>query len=102
MNPAYILSQVTQEYANYYGTKGHITSLNPLNPNNAADLWETKALTKMEKTLTEYKELTNIDGILYMRVLEPMVVEESCLKCHAEQGYHVGDLRGGVSISIPV
>jgi len=29
-------------------------------------------------------------------------VQENCLKCHAEQGYTVGDIRGGVSVSVPL
>ncbi len=102
MNPAYIISQVTQDYAKLYGTKGHITSLDPINPNNAADIWESKALTEIETTLMAYAELTKIDDTLYMRVLEPMFVNEGCLKCHGDQGYHIGDVRGGISISIPV
>jgi PAS domain-containing protein len=28
--------------------------------------------------------------------------EASCLKCHASQGYKVGDIRGGISVSIPM
>jgi PAS domain-containing protein len=30
-----------------------------------------------------------------------MNVEESCLKCHSHQGYKVGDVRGGISVSVP-
>lgn len=102
MNPAYILTQVAKDYVDDYGLKGHITSLNPLNPNNAADRWETKALTGMQKTLNDFGELAKIDNITYMRVLQPMLVTQGCLKCHAHQGYSVGDVRGGISISIPV
>ena len=32
----------------------------------------------------------------------PLVTEESCLKCHAAQGYKVGDIRGGISVSVPM
>lgn len=28
-------------------------------------------------------------------------METACLKCHAKQGYKVGDIRGGISISFP-
>jgi putative nucleotidyltransferase with HDIG domain len=102
MNPAYILTQVAKDYANEYGIRGHITTINPLNPNNVADPWETKTLTGMQKTLNDFGELAQIDNITYMRVLEPMLVTQACLKCHAHQGYSVGDVRGGISISIPV
>ena len=31
----------------------------------------------------------------------PLTVTETCLPCHTEQGYEVGDIRGGISVSIP-
>ena len=33
--------------------------------------------------------------------MAPLFVEKQCLKCHAKQGYKVGDIRGGISISFP-
>jgi hypothetical protein len=27
-----------------------------------------------------------------------LLVDESCMKCHAKQGYKIGDIRGGISI----
>jgi len=33
--------------------------------------------------------------------MKPLFVEESCLDCHADQGYTVGEVRGGISISLP-
>ncbi|MCW9025994.1 MAG: HD domain-containing protein, partial [Thiovulaceae bacterium] len=43
-----------------------------------------------------------IDGDEYFRYISPLVTQKSCLKCHAFQGYKVGDIRGGVSVSIPM
>jgi PAS domain S-box-containing protein len=37
-----------------------------------------------------------------MRLMRPMITEQGCLKCHAKQGYKAGDLRGGISVSIPM
>jgi diguanylate cyclase (GGDEF)-like protein/putative nucleotidyltransferase with HDIG domain len=34
--------------------------------------------------------------------MNPLVTKKSCLKCHAFQGYKVGDIRGGVSVAIPM
>jgi PAS domain S-box-containing protein len=31
-----------------------------------------------------------------------MIAEQDCLKCHGFQGYKVGDVRGGVSVSVPM
>ncbi|MGI9132680.1 MAG: ATP-binding protein, partial [Rhodoferax sp.] len=33
------------------------------------------------------------------RYMAPLMVEKPCLRCHASQGYKVGDVRGGISIS---
>lgn len=37
-----------------------------------------------------------------MRLMRPLVTEESCLACHAQQGYKKGDIRGGISIRMPM
>jgi len=34
--------------------------------------------------------------------MKAMLVEESCLKCHSEQGYMIGDIRGDISVSVPM
>ncbi len=102
INPAYMTRLVFQLGAEHYGQKGHITSLNPIRPENKADAWETKALKLFEKGETEYSSIEKIDGEDYMRLMQPMHVEQSCLKCHSDQGYKLGDIRGGISVSIPV
>ncbi len=33
--------------------------------------------------------------------MAPLWTETSCLECHGKQGYKPGDLRGGISVSIP-
>ena len=72
-------------------------SLKPLNPENRPDLWETKALRAFEGGKTEFSEITEINGLPYMRVLKPYITEEGCLKCHGHQGYGVGDIRGAIA-----
>lgn len=44
MNHAYMSRQVYELERKKYSFIGHITSLNPINPQNAPDPWETKAL----------------------------------------------------------
>ena len=72
-------------------TQGHITSLNPLRPENAPDSWEKQALQAFEQGLEEIVSLAVIDGNEYLRFMRPMITEKGCLKCHAHQGYQVGD-----------
>ncbi|MET0004261.1 MAG: diguanylate cyclase [Candidatus Thiodiazotropha sp.] len=102
MNPAYMLRQMMEDYADLYGVKGRITSIKPLNPNNAPDDWERTALESFERGEMEQFELTDISGEPYLRLIRPMVTTEGCLKCHHHQGYQVGDIRGGVGISVPM
>ena len=102
MNPAYTLSQMMHDYSKLYGTKGHITSLVLMNPINKPDAWEEKALQEIEITRKPFSSKEFIDGEEYFRYLRPLVTQESCLKCHASQGYKVGEIRGGVSVSIPM
>jgi signal transduction histidine kinase len=85
-------------------TKGfifHITSLKLKNPANAPDYWEKNVLTAFDKGETEKDEVVKINGQLRYRLMKPLYVEASCLACHAEQGYTVGSVRGGISVSLP-
>jgi len=85
-----------------YGIVGHITSLKPLRQENLPDEWERKALKAFEKGQKELLEFTSINGEPFVRVMQPMQTTKGCLKCHASQGYKVGDIRGGVSVSVPM
>ncbi len=103
MNPAYTLRELMENFSGMYGEKGHITSLNLLNPNNKPDKWEVKVLKNFDKKLfTEYHEIYNYKGKEHLRYMKALVTKPDCLKCHAKQGYKVGDVRGGVSITIPM
>ncbi|MBT3030054.1 MAG: EAL domain-containing protein [Candidatus Thiodiazotropha endolucinida] len=102
LNPAYMLRQMMEDYAELYGVKGRITSTKPLNPENAPDEWERAALESFERGEKEQFELTDINGEPYLRLIRPMETKAGCLKCHHNQGYQVGDIRGGVGISVPM
>ena len=102
MNPAYTLSQMMKDYTKLYGVRTHITSKKLLNPKNKPDEWETYALENIESTRKQYFEISKIDGKEYLRLMNPLVTKKACLKCHAFQGYKVNDIRGGVSVSIPM
>ena len=102
MNPAYMVRQMNEYFRDLYGVAGHITSLNLHRQENMADEWERKALMAFERGEKEVLEFSEIDGKPYIRLMQPMITVEGCLKCHAYQGYKVGDVRGGVSVSVPL
>jgi len=102
MNPAYVLREMQTDFPDHYGTRSRITSLDPLNPANAPDEWEAKALKSLERGSREFIEVQAIDGQPYLRMMEPFIVEQGCLKCHVQQGYKIGDVRGGIGSSVPL
>ena len=102
MNPAYMLRQMMEEYEDLFGVRGHITSLKHFRPETAPDEWERSALMAFDRGDKEVIEFAEIEGKSYLRLMRPVIAKKSCLKCHAKQGYKVGDVRGGVSISVPI
>jgi methyl-accepting chemotaxis protein len=96
------------------------TSLKLRNPDNAPDAFEQRVLKKFEdeKGIKEYWEINTVNQEKYFRYMLPLVVKEACLKCHESKekvpafisekykndtavGYHVGDVRGALSLKVP-
>ncbi len=98
MNPAYMTRQVYE----LAGSRGHLTSLNPLRKENRADTWESGALQAFEQGVQETSSVETLQGEQYLRLMRPMLTESGCLNCHADQGYEAGDIRGGISVAIPL
>lgn len=100
-------AMVTKEISKY--AKGrelywfHITSLKLINPENKPDELERKILLEFEnRRLNEFIVTQTVDSVVYLRYMSPLFVEQSCLRCHAKQGYTVGDVRGAISVMIPI
>lgn len=101
INPAYMTRQIFDIIREPEHLVMRITSLKPLNPVNAPDDWEIKALTRAETTRTDTIELVRSGTGESYRYMALLIVEESCMKCHAQQGYKLGDIRGGISVIQP-
>ena len=100
INPAWMtrqISELSNKKEKYYFK---ITSLQPINPNNAPDNFEKTALENMKRNKSKevYTSLEN-DKFNFMGALK---VEQSCLECHTTQGYNIGDTIGGLRVSIPI
>lgn len=100
MNPAYMLREVQTHFGGPLGERGHITSLKPLNPDNAPDAWEAAALRRFENGERDVWEIVSSDGGDQLRLMRPFVIEQGCLKCHGQQGYKLGDIRGGIAVTL--
>ena len=103
INPAYMTRQLYDlARQKKTGIQGHITSLRPINPINAPDAWETEALKTLEHGQAEIFSIVDWEGKSFLRLIKSFRTEKNCLKCHARHGYKEGDIRGGISISIPM
>ena len=102
MNPSYMTRQISQISEEQGGFRFHITSLAPIRPDNKADSWETKALKSFQSGAREIFEMVTIDpGERLYRYMGPLQIEDACLRCHAKYGSEVGDIHGGISVTMP-
>ncbi|MBF0163927.1 MAG: PAS domain S-box protein, partial [Magnetococcales bacterium] len=102
MNPAYMLRQLMGEYSDLYGVQGRIVSEKPLNPDNGPDPWESQALQAFEQGENEIVAILGEGLEATLRLMRPMITQQGCLKCHGQQGYQVGDVRGGIGVRLPL
>jgi two-component system, cell cycle sensor histidine kinase and response regulator CckA len=102
MHPATMMRQVHELGRDFSNIQGHYTSLKPLQPENAPDAWEAKALKALEGGAKEFGEVVDVQGTAHYRLMYPLVIVRPCLTCHEAQGYKLGDLRGGIGASIPM
>lgn len=100
INPAYMTRLIGELAKQDEGVVFHITSLNPINPHNQADPWERTALELFESGAKEHTgfAMNERDGLTH-RYMAPLLVVDACLQCHAAQGYKLGDVRGGISVT---
>jgi hypothetical protein len=119
--------RVTEEVAAKEGVLVRRTSLRVRNPRNAPDEFERRVLEQWETSEakpTLYSEVVELpNGARELRYLQPIVLQPLCTSCHgtAEQitapvrqalashypadqatGYQAGDLRGAISVRLPI
>ncbi len=101
VNPAFMTRQLAEIANISEGAIFHITSLKPIRPQNTADPWESSALRSFEQGAKEQVAVVPVDAGAQLRYMAPLTVKPPCMTCHAQQGYQVGDIRGGISVSLP-
>ena len=99
INPAYMTRLIAEMAESDSGSIFRLTSLRPVRPENAADPWEARSLQAFETGALEAVGIEPGEHGRMLRYMAPLKVEKSCLSCHARQGYKVGDIRGGISVS---
>jgi PAS domain S-box-containing protein len=102
VNPAYMTRQVHALGKSQFGLLGHITSLTPIRPENSPDAWETEALLAFQDGAEQATTVVTIGDSTHFRLMRPLLVQESCMACHTDQGYAAGDVIVGISVSLPL
>jgi hypothetical protein len=101
INPAFMTRQIAEIAAKEKGVQFHITSLKPIRPGNKPADWERIWLESFNRGNMEQGGFVQDRSNTSFRYMAPLITERSCLKCHAKQGYEVGDIRGGISVILP-
>ncbi len=102
INPALMVRQFNELTETSSGARSHLSGLKPINPKNSPDSWEARALAELRQGVEEVTGIDEIGEEPFLRLIRPMKMGQKCLPCHVQQGYRVGDLAGGVSVSVPL
>ena len=97
INPAFMTRQISDIASKRDGFKLKITSNKLINKNNIPDEFEKSILDKFDEN-PNVPYYWNIKDSTF-RFVGALQTKESCLKCHSKQGYKVGDVRGGISVT---
>jgi diguanylate cyclase (GGDEF)-like protein len=101
-NPAIMTREVSELLTDRSDVSFRLTSLKPVNPDNAPDSWERASLVAFEQGSKE-RWITERGAVrLALRYMRPLMVEPTCLRCHGGQGYTIGDVRGAISVTVPL
>jgi len=104
MNPGLVIRGISELAEKSGQFRFHVASLTPVNKKtNTPDPFERKALEAF--AAGSQKEAYTVEqtehGFFY-RYMAPLIFEEKCNRCHASEKLTVGDIRGGISVSIPM
>ena len=102
LNPAVVSRQVFDLQEHQTGIRGHITSLKPVRAENGPDDWERRALEEFEQGRTEVSSTETLQGERCFRMMRPLVTVPTCLRCHEEADRKPGQVRGGISVTVPL
>ena len=119
--PAMAGNEIGKKFYNETGYQLRQVSSKYRNPKNKPDSFEEEARTEYEKdnNLSEYRGVDKIVAQKVLRYLIPLYIEEACLKCHSAKetvpgfiqedypedkatDYVFGDLRGAISVAVPI
>jgi diguanylate cyclase (GGDEF)-like protein len=102
INPATMTREISGVARSGGDISFRITSLKTINPANDPTPFEREALAAFNRGEKEFSRTLDEKGRRIFLYMAPLYTDESCLSCHARQGYKVGDARGGISVRLDV
>lgn len=102
-NPGLVVKGISELSEESGLFKFHVASLKPINKSTSSpDSFEKKALESFEKGGKEAFAVEQSQNGEVYRYMAPLVYSKQCDKCHGFEDYAIGDIRGGISVSIPM
>ncbi len=103
-NPGLVVQGISELAEKTGQYRFHVASLNPVNAKNSTpDAFERKALEDFTSGIKkEDFTIEETENGPFYRYMAPLIFTAECNKCHASQKLAIGDIRGGISISIPM
>jgi two-component system, sensor histidine kinase and response regulator len=102
INPEYMSRMVYDMEDQSQGIRTGMISLNPLNPLNQPAPWEVVALRQLREGKRDVSIIENSDTGRILRLITPLIAEKNCLQCHKENGFVLGEVCGGLTLSVPM
>ncbi len=102
ISPATVIRELSAITSINKGAEFHITSLNPINPENLPYAWEKPWLLQFSTDAKERSTIVREDGKTIFRFMAPIISQRDCQACHVEKNYPIGEVRGGISITLPM
>lgn len=96
-----VLGKISKEFkSGIGGDRVRLTSKHPMNPDNAADQWEAKAIDALEGGAKKVEGFVNDDTGNMYRIMYPMLLQERCLRCHEYLANTTTTIVGALSVTV--
>jgi len=102
VNPSYMTRQIAEISQKKGQVKFHLTSLTPLRPGNKPYPWEVPWLEEFALGSLEESRFAQEDGEEIYHYMAPLPYQKSCSPCHAASDQPKGNIRGALSVSLPI
>lgn len=99
VNPAHMTRLISELSKHDRGVQFRVESLKPINPINKANPQEEAAIKKFADGVSEVFDIIGAGESAIFRYIAPLKTDQSCLSCHAKEGYKAGDIIGSISIT---